>query len=600
MCIGSHIVSSQIPEHNLSQCIADAEAVGVVNILGYNNLEVSISRDLFGVEIPVSGDGSESKDSLKWRLIQLLCCVNRDGQPVWGAPKAVSGVAISPILYNAASVPLIVILPGDEVGAFGSSDHTTWLLSELQEVLTTAGIPSWYQGLSPRGPPLMVLAVCGDGGHCSEAQLRSFMFHRFGFCTKFSFCLTPAFNDYQKVLQVLVESIHVESPWLHVEKLVFQARYKGTDTLTVADIQSMVESKVTDDNSLSNLVTAVVRHLETMGLLLAACPCVKTSDAGTADERKNSTDPPRISGQHHDHNNEEHLPLLLQPQSFSDCVAEIMNKGNIAHVEENGSLLPAARQYGLVPRQTVSESLKGSVVSTVLCLLHRTGTFLNTRLVGCDHTRCSERIYVTDCDTTVLGINAGSLLINARLCYLVPAFLPENRDPVLTGYLSTCPLVFRHPGPFRGDVPIPVFYQLVTYLMKHFPFFVKCCRYSAKFHVEPQHILDIEYLQHSIKAVMHVHTNDSMFLPVTARVCSSIRTMIASQLHVLNQTAHHVNNLQLQPAAVVPGSEGDYVDLIASNDLTLEHQLYSISGIDFDPPDDLYLWFGRLGRVWCM
>ena len=578
-----------IPKHQLGEYVSNAKAVGIVNVLGYGNHEVSICRKLFGVVLPITRDTTEPIHQPKWRLVQMLCCVDANQQPLWEASLPVTGDAIKPILCNASSVPLIVGMPPNETSVSTSSDNTVWI-KELQTLLAAAAILSRYSTQSQHGPPVVVIGACSDVSLSSKEKLQLFISTELGIFSKF--CFTSLSNDYQEVLQAIIDFICVKSPWPEIVKLVFQARCEGTETLTWTDIEGALKV----ESSSSDFITTVMMHLERIGLVLTSSrPSVRTCDVVVAEKHKSAD--LCNKGKNINKASEDELLLVLQPHTFSNSVMKLMDNCKIVHADLNQSLIVAARQYGLVPRDTVDDVVS-SLDSVVLSTLHKTGTLLDPQHVTCHHTNCSDKIYITDSNMNVLSGNAGNVMKNARLCLFVPALSAEGSgSEVMTGYVSTSPLLLRQEGPYFRDIPLPLFYLLVAYLMKHFPYFVKCWRYSARFHVDPQHVLHVEYLQHSIKMVMHVQTTDPMFLQVTGNVCNSVREMMTSHLNVLTQTVESVTDMQLQPAAFIPGREMDFVDLKDINPLTSEDQLYSISGNDFCLHDNFYLWYGRLGKV---
>jgi hypothetical protein len=577
---GQHTASCQIPKHQLHEFAANAKAVGVVNVLGCGNSEVSICRDFFGTSLTTG-----SNNPPKWRLVQMLCCVDTNDQPFWDASKPVSGDAIKAILSNSSSVPLILTMPLNETNNT-TSDHPAWV-NELQDILSASSISSRHPEQNQHRAPIVVIGTCSDVHLSNIDNLQRFV------STELSIsnvrCLTPLSSGYQKATQTIVDFIcSLKSPSPEVAKLVFRKRCEGTETMSWSEIEDIV--RVESPSSNEDFISTVLEYLEKTGLVLSFSPSLRTGNVRNADVSANHK---RLGS-----TSEDELLLVLQPDTFENSVVKLMNKCKAAHEDINEFLIAAACQHGLVPRDAI-DSIASSLDHAVLSVLHRSGILVDPQQVTCLNSSCTDKIYVTDSNMNLLSVDATSVRKNARLCLFVPSLAAEGPRAGLesmTGYISTSSLLFRQEGPYFRGIPLSLFYILLTSLMKRFPYFVKFWRYSGRFHVDPQHILHVEYLQHSIKLVMHVQTKDPMFLQVTGNVCNSIREMVSSQLYVLRQSVGTVADLQLQPAAFVAGGELDFVDVRNINPLTTDVQLYSISGNDFCLEDNFYLWYGRLGK----
>ena len=574
----------------ITECVTDAKAVGVVNVLGYDNVEKFFISKLCGVNLAstndTSVDDSDSKLFSKWQLTQLLYCVDQEDRLVWEVSEPVKGTAIQPILCNTPSVPLIIIASSTQLEEFQLS-HKTPLVNDLHFFLDVLGLSSRNQYGHSCLTPVIVICSCGDNHCINEEELGSLIFQEFYFHSDFLFSLTPLFNNYNKIVQAIKTLIHVASPWLELEKMVVVARCEGNETFSVSNVQSAITHMKSLNADFVDSTVVAIEHLEANGLIVAGGSSVQLKDRNYAQRNGSQI--------------EDFLPLLLQPKTFSDCVNRLFYSCNVSNENLSRCRVPGAYQYGLIPKESVKESLSDVIVSSVHYVLHKTATLLDPLFISWYHSNCTEKVYVADSSADILDTNLESLSTNARHSVLIPALLKQQSHSSLpNGYVSTSPLAFRQPGPYQRGIPLSVFYRLIAFLMKHFPIYVKCFKHSARFHIEPHHLLDIEYMKHYIKVTVHIRTTDQPISFASGHVCSTVKEMIASQLNDLTHTLNTKDNLKLQPAVLVSGNEEDFVDLHNLNDLnslTVDSPLYSIGGNVYYLSNDFYLWFGQVGQV---
>ena len=554
------------------ECIANTLRCVVVNILSINGLEKSYCSVIFDMkQLFERSSIPELSQEKELRLTQVVG-IEDPSQFSWiTKSEPVSGHGMEAIVYNSSSAPLLVIVPiSDPI----TMEATSWV-GHIRKLLVSVEV-------SKR--PVVFLGI---SSYKLETTLKKqAALNKLGVRADHMFWLSDSSDASQvssccdEIRNILIKSAPTSQPHLlEVEKLILLERCQNRKLMSPTDLHH--HGGTPDPKTIR-------QYLETKGLVASFPVDVITMQVSEGAQSTNAK-PEFISAASSwtgDKGSEGQI--VLEPKTFSDEVTKLMTLCANAYIEVNDCLVPSAR-HGLITKDKLKPNMDAMVLS-LLHVLHRSGILLDPLLAGGDHPDSSEKTH------TVRKVEHDD--IDARYCYLVPSCLDgESHLLPLPGYHGITPLAFRSPGCYRRDIPLSLFYQLVAYMMCQFPFSVKCSRYGARFHIAPQHILDITYSQMYIKVVAYIHDKTQMLSSGTSAICSSVRTVIGEHLDTLSKAA---GSLVLHVAALIEDSTSscpDFVDLPAVDPLSGGHELNTVGGQLFSPSDDFFLWFGRSGPV---
>ncbi|XP_062514697.1 uncharacterized protein LOC134190265 isoform X3 [Corticium candelabrum] len=562
---------------SLQQVIADASKVVSVNILGVRGRELWCASEIFGMKKYLEST-YVSEDLTKGVQLMQVLGAGKVNQLHWlTATEPIKGEGMEATIVISCLAPLIVVIPLDQqvIG-----EDSSLCFPEIKKLLVSA-----QAGRSP----LVVIGICKYS--YDERVLKHVVMNTLGIRTDHMLFVLESSDHLMlssictEINKVLTKSLlAAESSFLEVDKAILLERCKKTKILTLDQFRSRLTEDVTDVQ-----LAQFTLHLEQTSLVMC-CPFVNTEgDVYQREQYMTSTIVQSRGVSVEDslvgasYTKGADLNLILDPKLFAIEVDKNIELCRLFHAETNNCLIPAVR-HNLIPKSKLSQ-----IFQVLLPALHRASKVLNPLFVACGHADCSEKIYiiVTEPQSQL------PVIPDARSCVLLPSCLEANQLVLpLIGYHRIPPLAFRSPGHYKRDIPIPVFYQLIAFLMKHFPSFVKCCAHAAKFNIADQHVLEVSYAETYIKAVVYVRGTVS---PITPTICDGIRIMIRDHLDMLLKTS---GVLVICQAAVLHDSNStwsDFVDLIDFDPYCTNQELCSIGGQLFSPTDDFFLWFGKLG-----
>ena len=513
------------------------------------------------------------------QLTQVIGCINKQHEISWiTSSRPVSGQGLKAIVYNCSMAPLLVVVPVNHPFTAG---ETKWML-ELRELLVDTGA-------SRR--PLIFVGICSQS--YDDRALQVALLNKLGVHTNHAFWLSDPsdFSLNEEIKTIVMQSLPPSQPaCLEAEKLILLERCENIELMAYAKLLPCLSSMSHPAN--------VARYLERRGIVMSfpLCSADESTTHGATEVAQSTVENTEtipsarlLTGDKSSDDDDDEAQLVLEPKPFSDKINELITICGAVYVEVNNCLVSSA-QHGLIPKDKLKAKADASQLS-LLPALHRSGLLLDPLLVACEHPDSSEA-YIFSKATTEPP-RQDDLVSDARHCFLVPSCLnEESRLSSLPGYCAVTPLAFRSPGCYQKDIPLSVFYQLVAYLMGRFPSSVKSCRYGARFHVAPLHILDITYATTYMKVVVYIHGQKQLHSSVTAGICASVRSLISAHLETFSKTE---GTLVIHPAAMIDDSASvcpDFVDLPGVDLLSAKHEMHTIGGQLFSPSTDFCQWFG--------